>query len=156
MELPGIHRAGWSPRSPGHGPANPLTTWSDSAALTPTLTHLSPTGAADSLYLSASGVIWPAMEGSTTTATATSPFTQRAAPAWERSESASPKNRHAMTAPTTTTTVTSATITETLMPRRFGVMARWLPVHSLLSQSRRLAAVGVVANAVVAASCPSR
>ena len=57
---------------------------------------------------------------------------------------------------TTTTTVTSATITETLMPRRFGVMARWLPVHSLLSQSRRLAAAGVVANAVVAASCPSR
>ena len=49
-ELAGIHSAGRSPRSAGQLPMKPLTTWSGSAGLTPTLTHRSPTGAAVSLY----------------------------------------------------------------------------------------------------------
>ena len=69
------------------------------------------------------------------TATASSPSTQRAAPASVRLDSASPKNRHRMTAATTTTTATSAAITPRLTPRLPVATARWLPVHSPPSHS---------------------
>ena len=75
------------------------------------------------------------MLGSATTATATSPSTQRAAAATERLDSASPKKRHRMMAPTTTTTVTSAAMTPTLTLRLPALTARWLPVHSPPSHS---------------------
>ena len=50
-------------------------------------------------------------------------------------DSASPKNRHRMNPPTTTTTATSAAITPTLTPRLPVATARWLPVHSPPSHS---------------------
>lgn len=95
----------------------------------------SPTGLAVSLYLLASVSMCDAMVGSATTATDSSPSTQRAAAASLRLDSMSPKNRHRMTAATTTTTVTSATMTPTLTPRLPPATARWLPVHSPPSHS---------------------
>ncbi len=113
----------------------PLITWSESAGLTSMVTQRSPTGLAVSLNFLPSVEIWSAIDGSATTATASCPSTQRAEATLDRSDNASPKKRHRMKAPTTTTTATSAAMTPTLTPRRPVVMARWLPVHSPPSHS---------------------
>ena len=69
------------------------------------------------------------MDGSTRTETVSLPPTQRPAAWWERLDSASPKNRHRITVPTTTTTATKATITPMLTPRRPASL-RWPPCQS--------------------------
>ncbi len=69
------------------------------------------------------------------TATPSSPSTHRAAAASLRPARTPPTNFHRIIAPTTATTVTRATITPTLTPRRPDATARWLPVHSPPSQS---------------------
>ena len=129
-ELPGIHSVGLLPSASGQVPSSPSTTASESAGVTSTDTHLSPTGPADSLNFLANAEMLSAIAGSARTATFASPPRQRSAAASERLDSASPKNRHTMTPATSTTTPTSAAITLRLTPRRPGATTRWLPVHS--------------------------
>ena len=134
-ELAGIHSAGRSPRSPGQSPMNPDTTASEPPWVTVIFTQRSPTGLAVVLNPSANFLTLSAIDGSTTTGTLAVPPRHCWAALLDRCESTSPKNRHRITPPTTTTTVMSATMTPMLTPRRPPSLrcppsnaARWRPV----------------------------
>src|SRR3954451_21726853 len=105
MELAGIHSAGRSPRSPGQLETKPSTTRSESADVTTIFTQRSPTGVTVALKPWANLLTLSAIDGSATTPTLRVPARHFWAASVDRCESASPKNRHRITQPTTTTTV---------------------------------------------------
>src|SRR6201999_586207 len=87
IELPGIHSAGWPPRSAGHLPMKPLRTASEPAGLTLTTMQRSPIVPDVELKVSANCATELAMDGSATTATVSWPPAHRVAARCERRDS---------------------------------------------------------------------